>query len=677
MTIPLSVAGCICLLIFTRQVQARQQEKNDPNNATRSTESSLKLPASLLSPPQSFLNIIHINDIYDVRHSPACLAKIDSYSNADTLRVFSGDIVGPSIISDIQKGMQMVKVMQAFQFDFSVLGNHEFDYGEKHFLEFDQKVKEGWTGSRPHLWLLCNFRRKAAPHDLAGGATAYGSRVINGQKICAFGLVDVSWMEATKLTLSEWEYEDYKKAARRVSRLLRSQEKCDLIFCLTHMENLSDEGLLADGMTEAKPDEGNDIDFVFGGHDHIFFIKKIGERVLLKSGMDFEQFSNVKMWWGDRLEQTLVPGTNKDKFSFLLNEDKNKDQREFLFSLHRPNAPGKSKYLNVLVTRVAVSDKDPKDPGLEEYVKTKIDPLISKHLLPILHIQSKLDTREKILFGGESPILNLFADVGRAYYGAELGIVNVRMLKGEKVYHSNTFLRRLDFMRLFPYHEDKYVEVELTGEDLLTVLAGAVPLIHFGNKRWVGLSGVTFEYLKSDEAEDGEEPMHPASLIKESVKVNGEPLGKTRKYRCAIISSLLKQKVGFPSTIGKTPLTEKSAQKEPIELFDYIASIFETDGARRAEEFGLFKKAPCDQFKLGQFGGVKGAKDNLVSNLLDSKDRTSCPALLAAADADALRRARFYSLADAVENPDKRTVLSFKSYSVMRLVVQRRAILVL
>lgn len=671
-----SVTPIICVLILTSRLHATTGDAHDPSKVKHTSESNVRLPPALVSPPAQFLNLIHINDVYDVRNSPRCLAKIDSYSNEDTMRLFSGDIMGPSIISDIQKGMQMVRVMQAYKFDFSVLGNHEFDYGEKHFNDWDQLVNAGWTGARPHKWLLCNFRRKAAPHDLAGKATPFGSRVINGQKVCAFGLVDTAWMEATKLTLSEWDYEHFKVAARRVSKQLRTQENCDLIFCITHMENASDEALLTDGATDANPD-GNDIDFVFGGHDHIYYIRKTGERVLLKSGMDFEQFSNLKMWWGDRLDQVLVPGTNKEKFIFLLNEEKNGNQREFLFSLHRPKATGPAKYLNVLITRVPVGPNDPKDPGLEAYVKNEIDPLISQHLLPVMHIQNKLDTREKILFGGESPIMNLFADVGRAYFGGEVALVNVRMLKGEKVYHSNTYLRRLDFMRLFPYHEDKYVEVELTGDELMGVLAAAVPLIHQEDKRWLGLSGVTFKYKSPDF--DEEEGVHKdkAELDQGSVRVNGEKVDNARKYRCVVISSMFKPKVGFKGLIGKVALTEKEAQREPIEIFDFISSIFEANAATTAEEFNFFKSSVCKGFGLDQFAGVKSAKEKLAASLSELKDRTSCPDLLASASPDALRRARFYSLAQSLQNPDKRTVLSFGSYSSMRLVVEKRMMLVL
>lgn len=653
-------------------------QRINATNVKQTAGSNIKFPSELNSPPKNFLNIIHINDIYDVRQSPRCLGKINTYSDENTLRLFSGDVVGPSIISDIKQGMQMVKIMQEFAFDFSVLGNHEFDYQEPHFLDFNQKINAGWKNKdRPHKWLVSNFKHKEAPKDFAGKAEAFGVREINGQRVCVFGLVDVAWMEATKLKLSEWDYEGFKEAGRRVSRELRASHNCALIICLTHMENKSDEELLTDGYSANNPD-GNDIDLVLGGHDHIYYIRKIGERVLLKSGMDFEQFSNLKVWWGDKITQTIVPNTNLEKFGFVVDEEKNGNQRHFLFSLFRPNATGSSKYLNVLITRVPVERIDPKDPVLDEYVKKEIDPLIMKHLLPVLHIQPKLDTREKILFGGESPVMNMFADVGRAYLGSELSIVNVRMLKGEKVFHSNTFLRRLDFMRLFPYHEDKYVEVKLTGQELITLLKEAVPLVHKEDKRWIGVSGITFKYIPPEfDEEDHHVIKIPAKLDTESVKINGKPLKLETEYRCAVISSLLKTKVGYSSTIGKVALTEASQQKEPIQIFDYLSELFQKKEKEFEEEYELFKVKLCKGFSLDKFAEVKQISGNLAESLISLKEKPSCLDMLNSANNDALRRARFYALADSLMTPDNRVIFSFQSFAKSRLIVEKQQMLVL
>jgi 2',3'-cyclic-nucleotide 2'-phosphodiesterase (5'-nucleotidase family) len=635
--------------------------------------SRVKFPDSFASPPANFLNIIHINDVYDVRQSPRCLAKMDLYTNANTLKLFSGDIMGPSIISDIQHGDQMIKIMQAFKFDFSVIGNHEFDFTEEHFLEWNNKVNQG-MGTHRHIWLASNIKHKSGQKKQAGNAEVYGTRTINGQKICAFGLVDTYWIEGSKIDPDEFDYEDFKLAARRISKSLRRDENCEFIFAITHMENKSDEELLTDAASDTNA-EGNDVDFVFGGHDHIFYIKKIGERVLLKSGMDFEQFANIKMWWGDKLEKTAHPQNyHMNKFTFLLDEELNGDKKEFIFSLYRPNGVNQKKYLNILIQRVVTVRSDPKHTELANYIKTQIDPLIATNLKAAIHIQNKLDARERHMFAGESNIMNFFADVGRAYYGAEVSIVNIRMLKGEKVFHSDTYLRRLDFMRLFPYHEDRYVEIELTGQEILTLLTDAVPLIHKHNKRMIGVSGISFQYSQTSIGDD-DHPVYDCKLLPASVKINGANLVLTQKYKTVVVSSLLKAKVGFPSTIDKTVLTEKSQQVEPMDVFDFLGGMMNAKPVDYANEFKFFKEGKCQGVGLEAFSRIQPSGNNLVDLFQQAKSANSCAELLAQANPATLRRVRFYSITDMLKTSVDRTILSFKTEVPPRMTVAKRLIL--
>lgn len=636
--------------------------------------------------PTKFLNVIHINDIYDVRMSPRCLEKMNLYTDANTLKLFSGDIIGPSIISDIKKGDQMIKIMETFKFDMSVLGNHEFDFTEEHFLEWNEKVNKALAAQQhQHVWLASNlkhvndninYKGASLKGKQAGDAMITATKTIDGQKICTFGLVDEFWISGSKIERSDFEYEDFKIAARRISRELRAQG-CEFVFALTHMENKSDEELLADGISSTNPD-GNDIDFVFGGHDHIFFIKKVGERVLLKSGMDFEQFSNLKMWWGQKLvDKSLYKGdytVHLHKYTFLLDETVNGEKKSFLFSLDRPTKTDPNRTLNILIQRAQTTSADVKHTGLANYIRDEINPLIAEYLKPYIHIKNKLDARERHMFSGESYIMDFFADVGRAYYGAELGFVNVRMLKGEKIFHSDVYLRRLDFMRLFPYHEDKYVEVEMTGDEIVKLVTDAVPLIHQHTKRMIGVSGITFKYTQTGSGDD-DHPVYNCALIENTLRINGQAVEKARKYRVVLISSLINPKVGFASTINKPILTAEQHKIEPIQVFDYLGTLFDTKQAEMLAEFNALKTGPCKEAKLHEFFGIQ-PKATLLDSLDKIKGATSCQDLLSQANPEALRRARLFSLAEpAPKTPYSRVVLSYPIAVEPRFTPQNRLIL--
>ena len=60
-------------------------------------------------------------------------AATDSFrtgnENEDPIVFFSGDILGPSIMSTFTKGEQMIPVLNHCKTACAVFGNHDFDYG--------------------------------------------------------------------------------------------------------------------------------------------------------------------------------------------------------------------------------------------------------------------------------------------------------------------------------------------------------------------------------------------------------------------------------------------------------------------------------------------------------------------------------------------------------------------
>ena len=78
--------------------------------------------------------------------------------------------------------------------------------------------------------------------------------------------------------------------------MLRSAPyNCDLIIALTHMRVPKDRHLAA---------EVPEIDFILGGHDHLYVneVDSTTGAVLIKSGTDFEEFSNFDVFFNTSLE---------------------------------------------------------------------------------------------------------------------------------------------------------------------------------------------------------------------------------------------------------------------------------------------------------------------------------------------------------------------------------------
>ena len=86
--------------------------------------------------------------------------------------------------------------------------------------------------------------------------------------------------------------------AQRISNSLRSVHDVDIVIAITHMRHEEDAHL-------AKSCD-KDVDLILGGHDHNLAVHGVelnamddtfeGNIKLIKSGTDFESYSDIKMW---------------------------------------------------------------------------------------------------------------------------------------------------------------------------------------------------------------------------------------------------------------------------------------------------------------------------------------------------------------------------------------------
>src|SRR5882757_5018578 len=99
------------------------------------------------------ITIVGVGDIYafeggKVRGGFARLnavAKPEKANNANTLYVFDGDMISPSLLSGIDQGSNTIQLTNVVPFDLAVPGNHEFDFGPDVFLERVKESKYPWA----------------------------------------------------------------------------------------------------------------------------------------------------------------------------------------------------------------------------------------------------------------------------------------------------------------------------------------------------------------------------------------------------------------------------------------------------------------------------------------------------------------------------------------------------
>ena len=87
--------------------------------------------------------------------------------------------------------------------------------------------------------------------------------------------------------MKQLKYLDFNEQLRKYSKILKEEHKCDLIVALNHMRVPDDNKMAENNKTDV-------LDLVFGGHDHSYVseLKKDTGVYVLKSGTDFETFTN-------------------------------------------------------------------------------------------------------------------------------------------------------------------------------------------------------------------------------------------------------------------------------------------------------------------------------------------------------------------------------------------------
>ncbi|MEX0628631.1 MAG: metallophosphoesterase, partial [Cucumibacter sp.] len=89
------------------------------------------------------LTILGVGDLYNFAGDATrggfarlnAVAKAERAANPNTIYVFNGDMLSPSILSGFDKGQNTIDLTNLVPFDIAVPGNHEFDFGPENFFE--------------------------------------------------------------------------------------------------------------------------------------------------------------------------------------------------------------------------------------------------------------------------------------------------------------------------------------------------------------------------------------------------------------------------------------------------------------------------------------------------------------------------------------------------------------
>ncbi|MDW5289420.1 metallophosphatase [Formosa sp. PL04] len=237
----------------------------------------LSLTSFTTAPQIKKITILHTNDVHShidpfgpdegKNANKGGVARraslIDNFrlENPNTLLLDAGDIFQGTPYFNFYGGELEFKLMSKLKYDAATIGNHDFDNGI-----------DGLYTQLPYAefpFLISNYDFSNTILDTH--TKPYKIFVKDGIKIGVFGLgieldglVDPAMYKETK-------YLDPIETAQEMTHILKDQEHCDLVICLSHLgykynfeEKISDLTLAA---------STKNIDLIIGGHTHTFLDK--------------------------------------------------------------------------------------------------------------------------------------------------------------------------------------------------------------------------------------------------------------------------------------------------------------------------------------------------------------------------------------------------------------------
>lgn len=194
----------------------------------------------------------------------------------NVLLLDSGDIFQGTPYFNFFGGELEFKLMSMMKYDASTMGNHDFDNGLEGFL----KVLP--NANFPFICSNYDFKNTI----LDGKTSPYKIFNKNGIKVGIFGVgIQLDGLVGKK-QYAETVYSNPIDVAQHYSNLLKKEQKCDLVICLSHIgyDYKEEPNKISDKILAANTEN---IDIILGGHTHTFlpepqtFTNRQGKNVLV------------------------------------------------------------------------------------------------------------------------------------------------------------------------------------------------------------------------------------------------------------------------------------------------------------------------------------------------------------------------------------------------------------
>jgi 5'-nucleotidase len=219
------------------------------------------------------LTILHTNDVHSridpfpmdgsrnqglggVARRAALVKKIRS-EQPNVLLLDAGDVFQGTPYFNLYGGELEFTIMSQMGYDASTMGNHDFD-----------NSIAGFVKQLPHAdfpFLVSNYDFNNT--ELKGKTLPYKVFKKQGLKIGVFGVCIELEGLVNKKNYLETVYLDPIAKANEIASLLKNDQHCDFVICLSHLGYKYKENKVSDQVLARST---RNIDLIIGGHTHTF-----------------------------------------------------------------------------------------------------------------------------------------------------------------------------------------------------------------------------------------------------------------------------------------------------------------------------------------------------------------------------------------------------------------------
>ncbi|DAZ94794.1 TPA: hypothetical protein N0F65_002407 [Lagenidium giganteum] len=349
--------------------------------------------------PNATIDIISYNDVYELLQDDVNGFKVGGPSRVipivrelrattgNSLVLFAGDTMSPSLWSFQFKGMQMVEAHNAIGVDYACLGNHEFDFGIDAFLNVSQASNFPWLNANCYENSTNALLRGTVPNAVKEMDCPEAGKI----KIGLFGI-----MYDMKLG-KDLYWSDPIAAAKEQVKHLREVEKVDYVIALTH-QTMSDDNRLSK--------EVKGIDVIYGGHEHTTMMQTQFGTPYLKSEFDFRTL------WASHIEYFAPAGEKQPAVSRMT---------------HRV---------------IPVTEEMESDAEFDQVIEKYKQEIAVIHNRTVGSLCAPLDLTSRSVRGGDCAVGSIFADASLVFYGedkADAALINGGLIRSDTVYPAGPF----------------------------------------------------------------------------------------------------------------------------------------------------------------------------------------------------------------------------------------------